>query len=112
MRTRGDCRRDEGCRLWWGNLFKTPNPPTAIKTRMKSMTHNMSEAYSIFEAKHRGLRLALNHHAGGKIQKQQQKCESSAVDRLPQPLHGELDILRLQVSPALDHGLVAVFGEA
>jgi hypothetical protein len=30
----------------------------------------------------------------------------TALDRLPQSLHGKFDILRLQVSPALDLGLV------
>ena len=36
---------------------------------------------------------------------------AAALNRLPQPLHGEFDILRLQVAPALDLGLVAVFRE-
>src|SRR5260221_8396351 len=49
---------------------------------------------------------------GGKIGKRQQKCESATLDRLPQPLHGELDILRLQLAPALDLSLIAVLGEA
>src|SRR6266481_9655109 len=37
---------------------------------------------------------------------------AAALNRLPQPLHGEFDILRLQVAPALDLGLVAVLREA
>jgi hypothetical protein len=36
----------------------------------------------------------------------------TGLDRLPQPLHGEFDILRLQVAPALDFGLVPLFREA
>jgi hypothetical protein len=36
----------------------------------------------------------------------------SGIDRLAQPLHGEFDVLRLQVAPALDLGLVAVLREA
>jgi hypothetical protein len=36
---------------------------------------------------------------------------AAALNRLPQPLHREFDILRLQVAPALDLGLVAVFRE-
>src|SRR3981081_2632822 len=37
---------------------------------------------------------------------------SSASIGLAQPLHGEFDILRLQVAPAPHLGLVAVLGEA
>ena len=33
-------------------------------------------------------------------------------NRLAQPLHGELDILRLQMAPALDFGLVSILWEA
>src|SRR6266403_1171760 len=36
----------------------------------------------------------------------------TGFDRLPQPLHGELDILRLQMAPALDHGLIPLLWEA
>src|SRR6266403_4207748 len=36
----------------------------------------------------------------------------AALDRLAQPLHGELDILRLQMAPALDLGLVPLFRKA
>jgi hypothetical protein len=35
----------------------------------------------------------------------------TGLDRLPQPLHGEFDILRLQAAPALDFGLVPLFGK-
>jgi hypothetical protein len=35
-----------------------------------------------------------------------------ALDRLPQALHGEFDILRLQMAPALDLGLVPLLREA
>ncbi len=38
--------------------------------------------------------------------------ESVALARLAQPLHRELDILRLQMAPALDFGLVSIFWEA
>src|SRR5258705_1560327 len=34
------------------------------------------------------------------------------LDRFAQPLHGELNILRLQLAPSLDLGLVPVFWEA
>ena len=37
---------------------------------------------------------------------------AAALNRLPQPLHGEFDILRLQVPPALDLGLVPIFRKA
>jgi hypothetical protein len=37
---------------------------------------------------------------------------AGALDWLAQPFHGEFDILRLQVSPTLDLGLVAVLREA
>src|SRR5258708_39763092 len=36
----------------------------------------------------------------------------TGLDRLPQPLHGEFDILRLQVAPALELGLVPLVREA
>jgi hypothetical protein len=36
---------------------------------------------------------------------------AGAFDRLPKPLHGELDILRVKVSPALDLSLISVFWE-
>jgi hypothetical protein len=41
----------------------------------------------------------------------QQKWESATLDRLPQPLHGELDILRLELAPAIHFSLVAIFRE-
>jgi len=37
---------------------------------------------------------------------------SGALDRLPQPLHSELDIRRLQIAPAFELGLISVFWEA
>jgi hypothetical protein len=36
----------------------------------------------------------------------------ASLDRLAQPLHGELDISRLQIAPAFDLGLISVFWEA
>src|SRR6266851_146905 len=36
----------------------------------------------------------------------------TGLDRLAQPLHGEFDVLRLQLAPALDLSLVMVLGEA
>jgi len=36
----------------------------------------------------------------------------TGLDRLPQPLHSEFDILRLQMAPSLDFGLVSIFREA
>src|SRR5258707_12097988 len=36
----------------------------------------------------------------------------TGLDRLPQPLHGEFDILRLQVAPAFELGLVPLVREA
>src|SRR5258705_221122 len=35
-----------------------------------------------------------------------------ARDRLPQPLHGEFDVLRLQMPPAFNLSLVAILREA
>ncbi len=40
-----------------------------------------------------------------------QRCIILLIARRPQPLHCELDILRLDPSPALDLGLVPVFGK-
>jgi len=37
---------------------------------------------------------------------------AGAVDRFAQPFHCELDVLRLQLAPALDLGLVALFRKA
>jgi hypothetical protein len=37
---------------------------------------------------------------------------AGALDRLPQPPHRKFDILRLQVAPALDLGLIPVLREA
>jgi hypothetical protein len=34
------------------------------------------------------------------------------IDRFAQPLQSELDIVRLQMAPALDLGLVSIFREA
>jgi hypothetical protein len=42
----------------------------------------------------------------------QQKWESATLDRLPQPLHGEFDILRLQLAPAFYLSPLAVLREA
>jgi len=36
----------------------------------------------------------------------------TGFDRLTQPLHGEFDVLRLQMAPALDHSLIPLLGEA
>jgi hypothetical protein len=36
---------------------------------------------------------------------------AAGLDRLAQPFHGEFDILRLQISPALDLGPVQVLGK-
>jgi hypothetical protein len=33
----------------------------------------------------------------------------ASFDRLPQPLHGELNVLRLQFAPAFHFGLIEVF---
>jgi hypothetical protein len=41
-----------------------------------------------------------------------QPRSATGPDRLPQPLHGELDILRLHFSPALDLSLIAVLSAA
>ena len=40
------------------------------------------------------------------------RISATSLDRLAQPLHGEFDVLRLQMAPALDFGLIAVFREA
>src|SRR2546430_3272204 len=37
---------------------------------------------------------------------------AAALDRLPQPLHGEFEVLRLEMAPALDLGLVTIFRKA
>src|SRR5260370_20429597 len=37
---------------------------------------------------------------------------AEVIDRLAQPLHRELDVLRLQLAPALDFGLITVLREA
>src|SRR5712672_1980798 len=37
---------------------------------------------------------------------------AAALDRLPQPLHSEFYVLRLQMAPALDFGLVPLFWKA
>ena len=37
---------------------------------------------------------------------------ATGLNRLPQPFHGEFDILRLQMAPALDLGHVPIFREA
>ena len=37
---------------------------------------------------------------------------AAALDRLAQPLHGELEVLRLEMAPALDLGLVTIFRKA
>jgi hypothetical protein len=36
------------------------------------------------------------------------RVEAGRADRLPQPLHRELDIRRLQMAPAFDLGLVSI----
>jgi len=41
-----------------------------------------------------------------------QPRSATGLDRLAQPLHRELDILRLQKAPTLDLGLIAALGEA
>src|SRR5258705_9061756 len=40
------------------------------------------------------------------------RISAISLDRLPQPLHGEFDVLRLQMAPALDLRLVSVLREA
>ncbi len=48
----------------------------------------------------------------GSSKRRFQPRSATGVDRHAQALHGDFDILRLQVAPALDLGLVAVFREA
>ena len=40
------------------------------------------------------------------------RISAAALDRLAQPLHGELEVLRLEMAPALDLGLVTIFRKA
>ena|SRR5713101_6382477 len=64
------------------------------------------------------IRISLSPNAGTLIATcggtQLFACSESAgaVDRFAQPFHCELDVLRLQLAPALDLGLVALFRKA
>jgi hypothetical protein len=52
---------------------------------------------------------------GKEIDSSKRRCQprsAKVVDGIAQALHGEFDILRLQLAPVLDFGLVALFREA
>src|SRR5258708_12177667 len=55
---------------------------------------------------------ASGRFLSGKLLQAAGRDSAGAPDRIAQPVHGEFVLLRLQVAPALDLGLVAVLGEA
>ena len=60
----------------------------------------------------RAFRIAAAGERGHALLKRSNAGQAIALDRLAQPLHRGFDILRLEMAPALDRGLVATLREA